>query len=295
MAALDTQAAMNPLSSHRSVDIGTQPPDNAPAAPSPSPPPSPSPAPHARHAWQATWITLGAFSLPTMIAPWLKPLMSPQAYALRTLAAGMVYVDMIQPPMQVAFKPAPNRSQEALALALGMMFYIPLFALQAHLTNTWCARPDGFGTSMAQASQQAWTAFCHRLPPCIAIAARAYPINFVIARVMAQMAAVGIGSTVSGAWHRRRGATLQYLPQPAQPSSVRQRMAAHPEAYLAGIAAFAGPTLMTLRLDRSIAAAGGRAPPGGIALLATAVVAACIATGMLHPGWAPLDAPAAKV
>ena len=276
---------MNPLSSHRPVDIGASQP--ASAAPTPS-----TPAPHARHAWQATWITLGAFSLPTIIAPWFKPLMSPQLYALRTLAAGMVYVDMIQPPMQVAFKPAPTRSQEALALTLGMMFYIPLFALQAHLTNTWCARPDRFGVRMAQASQRAWEAFCHRLPPRIAGPARAYPVNFVIARVMAQMAAVGIGSTASGAWHRRRGATLQHLPQP---SSVRQRVAAHPEAYLAGVAAFAGPSLMTLHLDRATAGAGGRAPPAGVALLATAVVAACIATGMAHPGWAALDAPAAKV
>lgn len=279
---------MNPLSPSRPVDIGTSQPADVPATPS-------APAPHSRHAWQATWITLGAFSLPTIIAPWFKPLMSPRLYALRTLAAGMVYVDMIQPPMQVAFKPAPTRSQEALALTLGMMFYIPLFALQAHLTNTWCTRPDRFGTRMAHASQQAWGAFCHRLPPGVAGAARAYPINFVIARVMAQMAAVGIGSTVSGAWHRRRGATLQYLPQPAQASSVRQRVAAHPEAYLAGVAAFAGPSVMTLHLDRAIAAAGGRAPPAGVALLATAVVAACIETGMAHPGWAALDAPAAKV
>lgn len=227
-----------------------------------------------------------------MIAPWLKRLMPPQLYALRTLVAGLIYVDMIQPPMKVAFRPAPTRTQESLALTLSMMFYIPLFALQAGISNTWCARAHTHSARMANASQQWWNAFCDRLPQHARPAARAYPLNFVIARVTAQMAAVGAGSTVSAAWHRRRGATLQHLPQPAQKPSLRQRVAAHPEAYLAGIAAFAGPSLMTLRLDRATAAAGGRLPPVRVALLTTAVVAACIATGMVHPGWKPLDAAA---
>lgn len=230
-----------------------------------------------------------------MAAPWLRALMPQQVYALRTMAAGLIYVDMVQPPMQVAFRPAPTRRQEALALTLGMMFYIPMFALQAHLSNTWCVRADSPGARMANATQRWWMASCRRLPPRAAAAACAYPINFVLARVFAQMAAVGTGSTVSAAWQRRRGATLQHLPQPARPTSLRQRMAAHPEAYLAGVAAFAGPSIMTLRLDRAISASGGRAPPASVALLTTAVVAACIATGMVHPGWQPLDATAAKL
>lgn len=288
---------MRPVISPRHAQIETTRPASEPAAPSSiaHPAPQPPPAPHARHVWQATWVTIGAFSLPTMAAPWLKALMPQHVYALRTMVAGLIYVDMVQPPMQVAFKPAPTRRQEALALTLGMMFYIPMFALQAHLSNTWCARVDSPGGRMANASQHWWTEFCKRLPPRAAAAARAYPINFVLARVLAQMAAVGTGSTVSAAWQRRRGATLQHLPQPARPTSLRQRLTAHPEAYLAGIGAFAGPSLMTLRLDRAISAAGGRAPPVGVALLATAVVAACIATGMVHPGWQPLDATAAKV
>jgi len=98
---------------------------------------------------------------------------------------------------------------------------------------------------------------------------------------------------VAGAWQRRRGATLQALPRPAQAPSMRQRVAANPDAYLAGIAAFAGPSFMTLQLDRAIAA-GAVATPGRVALLTTAVVAACIATGLVHPASAAIDAPAAK-
>ncbi|MET0964048.1 MAG: hypothetical protein ABWY05_14720 [Noviherbaspirillum sp.] len=289
---------MNPLSCSRRSHIETMRPAGEPAAPSPPTPTAPAPAsrpaPHACHAWQATWVTIGAFSLPTMIAPRFRPLMPPQLYTLRTLVAGLIYVDMIQPPMKVAFRPAPTRAQECLALTLGMMFYILLFALQARLSNTWCARAGSRSARMANASQQWWHAFCDPLPQRVRSAARAYPINFVIARVTAQMAAVGIGSTVSAVSHRRRGATLQHLPQPAQKPSLRQRFHAHPEAYLAGIAAFAGPSLMTLRLDRATAAAGGRIPPAGVALLTTAVVAACIASGVVHPGWKPLDAAADK-
>jgi hypothetical protein len=111
--------------------------------------------------------------------------------------------------------------------------------------------------------------------------------------VLAQMAAVSIGSTVAGAWQRRRGATLQALPQPAQAPSLRQRAGANPHAYLAGIAAFAGPSLMTLRLDRAIANSGAAAPRK-VALLATAVVAACIGTALVHPALPAIDAPAAK-
>jgi hypothetical protein len=288
MAAPDTQAAMNSISSSRPSSIEPMQPAAAPAAPSCG-----APVSQLRYTRQATWITLGAFSLPTVIAPWFKPFLSPRAYALRTLAAGMIYVDMIQPPMKVAFRPAPERRQEALALTLGMMFYIPMFALQAHAANTCFADPSSRAGRTARASQQAWLAFCRRLPPCAALAAANYPVNFVLSRVLAQMAAVGIGSTVAGGLQRRRGATLQAQPQPAQAPSLRQRAAANPTAYLAGIAAFAGPCFMTLQLDRALAA-GGVASPRQVARLTSAVVAACIATGLVHPASASIDASAAK-
>jgi hypothetical protein len=290
MAAADTQAAMNPISSSRPSSMEPMQPA---AAPAPSPPSSGVPVSQLRYTRQAAWITAGAFSLPTAIAPWVKPFLSPRAYALRTLAAGMIYVDMIQPPVQLAFRPAPDRRQEALALTLGMMFYIPMFALQAHVANTWFADPSSRAGRTARASQQAWLACCKRLPPRAALAAVGYPVNFVLSRVLAQMAAMGVGSTVAGAWHRRRGAALQALPQPAQAPSLRQRAGANPHAYLAGIAAFAIPSFMTLQLDRAIEA-GSAASPRNVALLTSAVVAACIATGLVHPALPAIDAPAAK-
>ena len=287
MAVPGTQAAMNPLSCSRPSSIETMRPAGPPATP------PPVPVSHARYASQAAWITAGAFSIPTVIAPWIRPLLSPQAHALRTLAAGLIYVDMVQPPMQAAFRPAPDRKREALALTLGMMFYIPMFALQAHVANTWFDQPASRAARAARASQQAWLALCRQLPRRAAGLARSYPINFVLSRVLAQMAAVGIGSTVAGAWQRRRGATLRALPQPAQPPSLRQRVCAYPYAYLAGIAAFAGPSYMTLQLDRAISVSGA-ASPRQVARLTTAVVAACIASGMVHPASEELDAGAAK-
>ena len=289
MAVPDTQTAMNPLTPSRPRSID---------APRPADTPAPSPAIAAvsqvRYARQAAWITWGAFSLPTIAAPCIKPLLSPQTYALRTLVAGLIYVDMIQPPMQVAFQPAPDRRKETLGLTLGMMFYIPMFALQTHIANTWFNDPASRASRIAVASQQAWQALCRQLPHAAAALGGSYPINFVLSRVLAQMAAVGVGSTVAGAWQRRRGARLQALPQPAQPPSLRQRAAANPYAYLAGIAAFAGPSAMTFRLDRAITTKGA-ASPREVALLATAVVAACIATGLVHPAPASIDAPAASI
>jgi hypothetical protein len=281
MAAAGTQAAMNPISASR-------PPSIAPIRPAGAPAPRPPGAivSQARYSRQAAWITVGAFSLPTVIAPWLKPFVSPRAYALRTLAAGMIYVDMIQPPLQVGFVPAPDRRQEALGLSLGMMFYIPMFALQAHVSNTWFGDPASRAARTARCSRQAWQAFCDRLPTGASAVAAGVPFNFVLSRVLAQMAAVGVGSVVAGAWQRRRGATLRALPQPAQAPSLRQRVSMNPYAYLAGIAAFAGPTAMTLRLDRAVAA-GGLASPRSVALLTSAVVAACVATGMVHPASRP--------
>jgi len=246
-----------------------------------------------RYARQAAWITIGGFSLPTIVAPcfrnvrWprvcaLRTAQWPPAYAMRTLLAGMIYVDMIQPPMGVRFSPPPTRLQEVAALTLGMMPYLPAFTLQAHLTNTWCARQGSRGERMAAASLRRWRLLCERLPRRQADAARAYPINFVLARVTAQMAAVGAGSTLSAGWHRYRGATLEAIPQPPRPPSLSERIQACPQAYVAGMLAFAWPTVMTGRLDESIRQAGGTMRPAGVARLVGAVIAACIVTAMIH-------------
>jgi hypothetical protein len=244
--------------------------------------------PHAQYARQAAWITLGSFILPTIVSPWLRSLLSPRAYAMRTLLAGMLYVDMIQPPLSVRFSPPPSRLQELIALILGMGPYIALFALQAHLSDTWCARDGTLGTRAAAASQRCWSCLCDSLPQRHAGAARAYPINFVLARVTAHMASVSIGSTLSAAWRRYRGAVLEAIPQPPRPPSLRERIQAYPQAYLAGILAFAWPAVMTLRLDR-VTAASGKASPAGVAMLTSALVAACIVTGMVHPAQEAAD------
>lgn len=274
-----TQAAMNPLSLRPAMSPAQA------TTPDPSPQPSglPPAAPVWRHAAQGAWITLGAFSLPTVLSPCVKVLVPPRVFALRTLLGGFLYIDMIQPPQQVRFAPAPALGQEVTALTLGMTPYIAAFYAQARLTNEWCSRAGSAGACMATANRRLWQSLCSLMPRRLAPAACAYPINFVLARVTAQMLAVGTGSLMSACFHHKRGARLEPAPQPDSMPSLRQRIQANPAAYLACGPAFASSAWLTLRLDRAAARAGGTLPPAMVALLASHVVAACIATALLHP------------
>ena len=279
MAVPATQAAMTPLS--------TRPPMLPAPATSPDPSPQPDGLPPAapvwRHVAQGAWITLGAFSLPTVLSPCFKGLVSPRAFALRTLLGGFIYIDMIQPPQQVRFSPAPAMGQEVVALTLGMTPYIAAFYAQARLANGWCSRAGSLGARMAAANQHLWQRLCSSLMPVrLAQAARGYPINFVMARVTAQMLAVSAGSLMSARFHHARGARLAPAPRPGRMPSLRQRIEANPAAYLACGPAFASSVWLTLRLDRAAARTGGTLPPAMVALLASHVVAACIATALIH-------------
>lgn len=252
--------------------------------PDPSPQPSglPPAAPVWRHVAQGAWITLGAFSLPTVLSPCFKALVPARVFALRTLLGGFLYIDMIQPPQQVRFTPAPTLGQEVTALTLGMTPYIPAFHAQARLANGWCSRAGSLGARMAKANQNLWQRLCGMVPLPLASAARGYPVNFVLARVTAQMLAVSAGSLMSACFHQARGARLEPVPQPASMPSLPQRIQANPAAYLACGPAFASSVWLTLRLDRAAARTGGTLPPALVALLASHVVAACIATALIH-------------
>jgi hypothetical protein len=279
MAMPATQAAMNPLSLRPAMS----PAQATTPDPSPQPGGSSPTTPVWRHVAQGAWITLGAFSLPTVLSPCFKALVPPRAFALRTLLGGFLYIDMIQPPQQVRFAPAPALGQEVTALTLGMTPYIAAFYAQARLTNDWCSRAGGAGARMAAANQRLWQRLCSMLPRRVAPAACGYPINFVLARVTAQMLAVSAGSLMSACFHHARGARLEPAPQPASMPSLRQRIEANPAAYLACGPAFASSVWLTLRLDRAAARAGGALPPAMVALLASHVVAACIVTALIHP------------
>jgi hypothetical protein len=246
---------------------------------------------------QAAAITFNAFSWPTILSPLLRPAEGIasrplgramlRCYRQRNLAAGMIFIDQMQPPQQVRFAPAPSPTSEMLGYALGMFFYIPFFALQTHLTNGWCSRKDSLGERMAQASRDGWNRLCHRLPANAAgeLALR-YPFNFVLARVIAQMASVGVGSLVGGAFHRTRGAALQPAlepaPQPAQSPKLLERMAANPAAYAAAALAFSVTNRMAVRIDLGVER-GIPASTAAVARLTTAVVLGCVITAMVHP------------
>lgn len=269
---------MNPLSIRPAM-----PPAQA-ARPEPPPQPGglPPAAPVWRHVAQGAWITLGAFSLPTVLSPCFKGLLSPRAYALRTLLGGFIYIDMIQPPQRVRFSPAPTPGQEVVALTLGMTPYIATFYAQARLATGWCSSKGSLGARTAATTQRLWQRLCGSMPASLAQAARGYPINFVLARVAAQMLAVSAGSLMSARFHHARGARLEPVPRPGRMPSLWQRIEANPAAYLACGPAFASSVWLTSRLDRAAARAGGTLPPAMVALLASHVVAACIATALVH-------------
>lgn len=278
MAMPATQAAMNPLP----IRPAMAPAQATPPDPSPQPSDLPPATPVWRHVAQGAWITLGAFSLPTVLSPCFKGVVSPRVFALRTLLGGFLYIDMIQPPQQVRFAPAPTLGQEVTALTLGMTPYIAAFYAQARLANGWCSRAGSVGARVAAASQHLWQGLCGLMPVRLAPAARAYPINFVLARVTAQMLAVSAGSLMSACFHHARGARLEPVPRPGNMPSLRQRIQANPAAYLACGPAFASSVWLTLRLDLAAARTGGILPPAMVALLASHVVAACIVTALIH-------------
>jgi hypothetical protein len=243
---------------------------------------------------QAAKITWNAFSWPTILSPLLNPprrLASRPAgrmllllHRRRTLAAGLIFIDQMQPPQRVRFSPAPQRWSEALAYAIGMVFYIPFFTLQTHLSNGWCSRPGSGGERMAQAVRAAWDSLCRLLPAGTAReAAQAYAINFVLARVAMQMASVGAGSIAGGAFHRARGATLEFAPQPQHAPSLVERIAANPHAYVAASTAFWITNRIALNIERAGARSAAPTPAAATARLTTAVVLACVITAMVHP------------
>lgn len=243
---------------------------------------------------QAAAITFNAFSWPTILAPLLRPVERIAAtrtgramaacYRQRNLAAGMIFIDQMQPPQAVRFAPAAERPMEMLAYAIGMSFYIPFFALHAHLANGWCSRKGSRGERLAQTVAEGWRRLCLRLPAGAAREiALLYPINFVLARVPAQMASVGVGSVVGGALHRARGAALEPAPQPARAPMLIERIAANPAAYGAAALAFSCTNRMMLQLERDAASRGAPMSAAAVAQLTTAVVLACVITAMVHP------------
>ena len=124
---------------------------------------------------------------------------------LRMVVGGLLYADQQQLPSGMRFDPPPSRRAQCAGILIGLMPFIPAFALQAHLTETWCAKPGSMGTAMAAATQGAWNNFCAWLPARVGRVAGSYPINFVLARCVAQLAAAITGSTLAAGYYRSRG------------------------------------------------------------------------------------------
>ena len=237
----------------------------------------PEPVPHVRYVMRAIRSTAIAFMAPTVVAPLLPAPIKP----LRLVAGGLLYADQQQLPSDMRFNPPPARRGQFAGMLLGLAPFIPAFALQAHLTETWCASEGSIGNRMAVASQQAWTGFCSRFPKRVAEVAARYPINFVLARCVTQVAAAIVGSSLSAGYHRARGRKLVARKLPPVKPRLQQRIAARPEVYAAGGALFTVPALLDTRLGLALLQKAGvpRASIGTV--VTTSVVGAALTTAMV--------------
>jgi len=217
--------------------------------------------------------TFCAFTVPTIFAPFLPAPLQP----LRLLACGAIYADQQMQPSETRFSPQPSRRRQYTGIMLSLLPFIPAFAVQAHLTETWCANPSGWGGRMAAASQHAWGRLCQRLPRQAGAVAARYPINFVLARFAAQMAAVTTGSLLALAYHRTRGSELTVRATPLPSRSLRERLQCRPDAYAIGAAPFILPAVLDSRFGRAIL----QAPGMPRALCGMAVTSAIVGAALL--------------
>ena len=218
-----------------------------------------------------------AFMAPTVLTPLLPAPLKPW----RFVASGLLYADQQQQPSDMRFSPTPARAGQALSIFFGLLPFIPAFQLQAHLTETWCAREGSAGHRIAGASQHAWNNFWEHFPKRVAEAARRYPINFVLARCMAQVAASIAGSGLAAGYHRARGRKLVACKLPAARPSLQQRLAARPEVYAAGGLLFLAPALLDTQVGQAMLQKAGFPRASFGTVITTSLVGAALTTGMV--------------
>jgi len=221
--------------------------------------------------------TFLSFTVPTMLAPFLPAPLQP----LRLLVCGAIYADQQMQPSETRFHPQPSRRRQYTGIMLSLLPFIPAFAVQAHLTDTWCANPSSRGGRMAAASQQAWNRFCQHLPRQVGAVAARYPINFVLARFVAQMAAICTGSMLALAYHRMRGSQLTVRATPLPSRSLRERLQSRPDAYAIGAAPFILPAVLDSRFGRAILQARGAPRALCGVVITSAIVSAALVTAVI--------------
>jgi hypothetical protein len=239
----------------------------------------PEPGAHIHYVMRAICSTAIAFMVPTVAAPLLPAPLKPW----RLVVSGLLYADQQQQPSEMRFNPPPGRAGQGAATLLGLLPFIPAFALQGYLTETWCATKDSIGTRVAATTQQAWNDFCGHFPKRVAEVAVRYPINFVLARCVAQVAAAIVGSSLSAGYHRLHGRKLVARKLPAVKPRLQQRMAARPEVYATAGLLFGVPALLDSRTGLEMLQKAGvpRAFVGTV--ITSSLVGAALTTGMVTP------------
>lgn len=235
------------------------------------------PVAHRRYAMQAMRSTAIAFMAPTVVTPLLPAPLRPW----RFVASGLLYADQQQQPSDMRFSPQPGRRGQAIGMFFGLLPFIPAFHLQAQLTDHWCATRGTLGHRIAGASQHAWNSFWQHFPKRVAEVAVRYPVNFVLARCMAQVAASIAGSGLSAAYHRRHGRKLVACKLPSATPGLQQRVAARPEIYAAGGLLFVAPALLDTRVGQAMLQKAGLSRASIGTVITTSLVSAALTTGMV--------------
>jgi len=240
---------------------------------------TPEPVGHIPYVMRAIRCTAIAFMAPTVVAPLLPAPLKPW----RLVVSGLLYADQQQQPSEMRFNPPPGRIGQGAGMLIGLLPFIPAFALQGRLTETWCTRPGSMGTHIAAATQQAWTGFWGHFPKRVAEVAARYPVNFVLARCVAQVAASILGSSLSAGYHRSRGRKLVTHKLAAVKPRLQQRMATRQEVYAAGGLLFLVPALLDSRRGLAMLQNAGvpRASVGTV--ITSSLVGAALTTGMVTP------------
>jgi hypothetical protein len=238
---------------------------------------APERVPHSRYAMHAMRCTAIAFMAPTIVTPLLPAPVRPW----RFVACGLLYADQQQQPSDMRFNPPPGRRGQAIGMFFGLLPFIPAFHLQAQLTDNWCATRGTLGHRIAGASQHAWNSFWQHFPKRVAEVAMRYPVNFVLARCMAQVAASIAGSGLSAAYHRRHGRKLVACKLPSATPGLQQRVAARPEIYATGGLLFVAPALLDTRVGQAMLQKAGLSRASIGTVITTSLVSAALTTGMV--------------
>jgi hypothetical protein len=232
--------------------------------------PSSVPGPNGTYVGSCLSGTLKVFTLPLAGAAALPPFWRP----VGTLVSSQLFALHRQRSLSTQVEPPPARGDQRAAAALTFAPFIPAFAVHGHLMNKAATEPRSGVGRFSAAVAEAFKAVADAMPDAAkrCLPHHPYPANFVAGRGLTQMAAITTGALLGNEYLlAQTGGERQFADTGGQSSAP---LMASPFAVAAST--FAVPAAMTSqRFAPTLARLG---PAGGPAAVATALVAAALAT-----------------